>query len=175
MKLVDIRLMVLLGLLIITASTRADTEKAWPIITFSCDKENSQLKIKNEVKWGEAGKNFPFSAEQGTYNPWDLIKKDDRGERILLSESARLNLSCRLLAAEYRVVVRPKIFNVNMKGKCGDRLSVIVSIYENDVLKLEEKPFETFCFGNSPVVRGIKINGMTGKLKVYEVPRSRFY
>lgn len=181
MKLVNIRrliypLLLVLGLILSAAPGSADAaERAWPIITFTCDKENTQLKIKNEVKWGEAGKSFPFSAAQGTYNPWSLVKSDDRGERVLLSESDKLKLSCRLLATEYRVVVRPKIFNVNFKGKCGDSLSVIVSIYANSELILDEKPLEAFCNGNAPVVRGIKIDGMSGKLKIYEVPRSRFY
>ncbi len=151
------------------------TERAWPIITFTCDKENQQVKIKNEVKWGKAGERFPFNAAQGTYNPWEMVQMEDRGERRLVAESAQLKLSCRLNGTEYRIVVRPKIFNPNFHASCGDRLSVIVTIYAGAELLLDDKPMEKFCHGNSPVIRGIKVLAESNKVKIYEVPRSRFF
>ncbi len=150
-------------------------ERAWPIITFTCDKENNVLKIKNEVKWGQSGEIFPFDAANGTYNPWSLVKMEDRGKRRLVSESERLSLSCRLFGTDYRVVVRPKIFNPNFFASCGDRLSVIVSVYAGESVLLEEKPMEKFCHGNTPIIRGIKVSAQNNKIKVYEVSRSRFF
>ncbi len=156
-------------------SSASPSERAWPIITFTCDKENQQVKIRNEVKWGDAGKHFAFNAAEGTYNPWALVAMQDRGQRKLVSESERLKLSCKLKNTEYKIVVRPKIFNPNFYASCGDRLSVIVSIYANDAILIEDKPMEKFCHGNSRVIRGIKVLAANNKVKIYEVPRSRFF
>jgi hypothetical protein len=153
----------------------ANSERVWPILTFTCDTEKNEVKLKNEVKWGAAGKNFPFSVEQGTYNPWNLVAFKDRGGVRMSREKSQLNLSCQLGKAEYKFTIKPKIFNPNFNAKCGNRLSVTVSIYKNQVLLVEDKPMETFCNGNAPVLRGIKIKGDKGKVQFFEVPRSRFY
>ncbi|RDH82785.1 MAG: hypothetical protein DIZ80_10945 [endosymbiont of Galathealinum brachiosum] len=154
---------------------QADSDRAWPIITFTCDKAKNEVKLKNEVKWGEAGKNFQFSAEQGTYNPWSLVSLEDRGERTLISEKTQLDLKCSLSGAEYKFVIKPKIFNTNFNAKCGDRLSVKVSVYKGSSILIQDKSMETFCHGNAPVLRGIKVKGGNNKVKFYEVARSRFY
>jgi len=164
-----------LAVLFMPGSVYGDTQRPWPIITFTCDKAKNEVKLKNEVKWGDAGKNFPFNAEQGTYSPWALVAFEDRANRRLLSEKAQLNLSCQLGGSNYRFNIRPKMFNTNFKAKCGDRLSVIISIFRNDVLLLENRAMERFCNGNAPVLRGVKIKGAKGSIKLYEVPRSRFY
>lgn len=152
----------------------ADSQRAWPIITFTCDKENNQLKIRNEIKWGDEGKNFPFDAEKGTYNPWHLVKLEKTAAGVQVTEARRLDLSCRLFGGEYHVEIHPRIFNHNFDGLCGNRLSVRVSIYSGEDVLLEDRELEKFCTGNSSIVRGIKVNGINRKLKVYEVPRSRF-
>jgi len=165
----------LLLVLMVPNSVYADEQRPWPILTFTCDKNKNEVKLKNEVKWGDAGKNFPFSAEQGTYNPWDLIAYEDRAHRRLLSEKSQLNLTCKLGSSTYRFLIKPKIFNTNFKAKCGNRLSVTVSVYRNKVPLLSDKAMEAFCNGNAPVLRGIKIKGGKSSIKFYEVPRSRFY
>ena len=164
----------LLGVFI-SSFVHATTERAWPIITFTCDKAKNEVKIKNEVKWGVAGQKYPFNAEQGTYNPWDLVKIEARGERKLISEKSQLQLKCRLNQADYTFFVRPKIFNTNFNGKCGDRLSVIVTIRKNSSTLIEEKDMESFCRGNTPVLKGIKVLGKNSKVKLYKIQRSRFY
>lgn len=161
--------------LFLSSLVHADTDRAWPIITFTCDKAKNEVKIKNEVKWGVAGQKYPFNAEQGTYNPWDLVKIEDRGARKLISEKTQLQLKCRLNQADYTFLVRPKIFNTNFNGKCGDRLSVIVTIQKNSSTLIEEKDMESFCHGNTPVLKGIKVLGANSKVKLYKVKRSRFY
>jgi hypothetical protein len=150
-------------------------EQAYPIITYTCDKKDDVLKIKNEVKWGEAGKNFAFSVEKGTYNPWEWIKIDDRGGRQLSKQSKSVELSCELSGTVYRVVLEPKLFNPDFNGKCGDKLSVKVSIYMGKAILLEKKEMERFCRGNTKVIRGIKVYGKKRRVKVYEVPRHKFY
>ena len=159
---------------IISFSTYAESARAWPVITFTCDKEKNEVKIKNEVKWGEEGKNFPFSKEQGTYNPWEWVRMLDRGTRILVSEKNKLNLSCELKGKIYRFVVSPKIFNPNFNAKCGDRLSVKVSVYMDKYTLLENKDMEPSCHGNTPILRGMKIQGGSNKVRLYKVARSRF-
>ncbi len=152
---------------------KAASDRAWPIITFTCDKAKNEVKLKNEVKWGETGRDFAFDAGQGTYNPWSLVAFEDYGKRRLTSEKTQLNLVCKLGEIEYKFVIKPKIFNTNFYGKCGDRLSVNVSVYENTSKLLGDKAMVAFCHGNSPVLRGIKVKD--SKVKFYEVARSRFY
>lgn len=48
-------LLVIYGFVICFGAMAADSQRAWPIITFTCDKENNELKIKNEVKEGKPG------------------------------------------------------------------------------------------------------------------------
>ncbi len=150
-------------------------DRPWPIITFTCDAAKNEVKLKNEVKWGEAGKNFSFNAEHGTYNPWDLVLFKEQAGKQRLSEKSRLILNCQLGKNKYRFVIRPKIFNSDFGAKCGDRLSVVVSVYKDDNRMLRDKAMEAFCNGNAPVLRGIKVKGGASKAKLYEVPRSRFY
>jgi len=157
------------------SSVCAAEQRAWPIITFTCDKAKNEVKIKNEVKWGEKGENFPFNVAQGTYNPWDLVNIEERGDYKLVSEKAQLDLSCELKGIKYRFKVRPKIFNVNGNGTCGDRLSVKISVFKDQSILLEDKDMEPFCHGNTPILRGIKLEGGSNKVKLYEIPRSRFF
>jgi len=166
---------VLLVSLLVPGASYAANDRAWPIITFTCDQAKNEVKIKNEVKWGVAGEKFPFSKEQGTYNPWELVNIVDRGERKLVSAKSALELKCNLGPTKYTFVVKPKIFNPNFNGKCGDRLSVKITVHKNSSTLIEDKDMETFCHGNTPVVRGIKVFGQGSRVKLYEVPRSRFY
>ena len=168
-------LVICFSLLMFSLPGYANKQRAWPIATFTCDKEKNEVKIKNEVKWGDAGRKFPFQKEQGTYNPWELVEIIQREGQKLIVEKDQLNLRCELKEASYRFIVRPKIFNQDPKGKCGDKLSVKVSIYKNDKPILESKEMESFCHGNSPILKGIKVKGGSSKVKLYEIPRSRFY
>ena len=166
---------VLVSSLLFPFLAHGEVDRAWPIITFTCDKAKNEVKLKNEVKWGAAGENYPFNAEQGTYNPWSLVSIEKRGKRSLISEKKQLTLKCVLDKIEYTFIVKPKIFNTNFNGKCGDRLSVKVSVYKGASTLIEDKAMEGFCHGNAPVLRGIKVKAETSKVKFYEIPRSRFY
>ena len=151
------------------------TDQAYPIITYSCDYDKDILKIKNEVKWGEAGKNFDFSSENGTYNPWDWVKIIDRKGRQLISQSKTVELSCKLSGVVFRVQLEPKLFNPDFNGSCGDKLSAKVSIYAGEQVLLKDKELEQFCRGNAAVIRGIKVFGKNRKVKLYEIPKHKFY
>ncbi|HED32756.1 MAG TPA: hypothetical protein ENJ08_00870 [Gammaproteobacteria bacterium] len=153
----------------------AAQERAWPIITFTCDPAKNEAKLKNEVKWGAKGEQFAFDEARGTYNPWSLVSIEERGAQKQTLEKKQLRLKCKLANAEYTLVVRPKIFNPNYNGKCGDHLSVRVSVYKNGRPLIEDRPMEKFCHGNAPVMRGIKVSASNSKVKFYEVSRSRFY
>ncbi|TNF35016.1 MAG: hypothetical protein EP315_06505 [Gammaproteobacteria bacterium] len=147
----------------------------YPIITYTCDPDEDVLKVKNEVKYDDEGRNFVYSEKDGTYNPWDWVRIEDRGERRLVSESKRIELSCQLSNNLYKVLLQPKIFNANYLGGCGDRISVIVTIFRGGSIVLERKEFESYCHGNAPVVRGVKVFGKSGELKIVEIPKHEFY
>ena len=150
-------------------------EQAYPIITFSCNQAEDVLKIKNEVKWGNAGKNFNFSAENGTYNPWDWVQIVDRKGRKLVRQKKSVELNCDLSGTLYRVLLEPKLFNPDLNGNCGNKLSARVSVYMGELAMIENKDLEKFCVGNARVIRGIKVFGKKRELKLYEIAKHKFY
>jgi len=172
--LINLSIFVLFGTLE-PAMVFATTERAWPIITFTCDKTKNEVKLKNEVIWGEAGENFDFNPRQGTYNPWSLVKIKKSEQNIQVLADKQLELKCALDDSDYTFVIKPKIFNHNFHAKCGNHLSVKVSVYKNQSPLVKDKPMETYCLGNAPVLRGIKVQDGKFKVKYYEVARSRFY
>ncbi|HEY9201561.1 MAG TPA: hypothetical protein VIQ81_08200 [Gammaproteobacteria bacterium] len=157
------------------APVKASEQRVWPIISFVCDQQNNVLKLKNEVKWGDAGKNFPFNEAQGTYNPWQLVAIEDRHGSQIVVEKASWDLRCNLSGFEYSIILKPKIFNSDFNGSCGDRLSVIISIYKGSEELLADKSMVEFCRGNAPVLRGIKIQGGSSRVQKYEVSPALFY
>ena len=165
----------LLALLIIPASFSVRAETPYPIITVECNKQDDVLKIKNEVKWGDAGKNFKFSAEDGTYNPWDWVEFVKMSDYRHVKQVKSVELSCELSLGRYKVILEPKIFNANYNGQCGDHLSAKVTIFYGTSLVVDKLPFESFCLGNADVVRGVKVFGNNGTHKIYKIPKSRFY
>lgn len=161
----------LVGMLNVTSTLAA----IYPVITYTCDPDEDVLKVKNEVKYDDEGKNFAYSETDGTYNPWDWVSIVDRGERKLISENKKIELSCQLSNNLYKVILQPKIFNTNYLGNCGDRISVTVTIFRGGSVILEHKDFEQYCHGNAPVVRGVKVFGKSGEIKVVEIPKHQFY
>jgi hypothetical protein len=157
------------------APAKASEQRVWPIISFLCDQENNVLKLKNEVKWGDAGKNFPFNKPQGTYNPWELVEIQDQHGSQIVVEKTSWDLRCNLSGFEYSIIVKPKIFNPDFHGSCGDRLSVIISVYKGSEELLLDRPMIEFCHGNAPILRGIKIQGGSSQVQKYEVSPGLFY
>ena len=168
----------LLTLLCLLATQYALAESTvYPIVTYTCDSVGNILKIKNEVKWDDDGRNFKFSPADGVYNPWDwvTIEKIADGNARLVTARAPLVLYCKLGREVYKVVLEPKIFNRNYDGSCGNRLSIIVSIYRGSDLLLDHKEFESYCHGNAPVVRGIKLEAGSADIKIVTIPKFEFY
>ena len=153
----------------------AFADHAYPVITYTCDQKADVLKIKNEIKWGEAGKNFKFSEADGTYNPWDWVEMEDRGKRRLVRQKKSVELICELSGISYKVILEPKLFNPNYFAKCGNKISAKVSIYMGENMLLEKKALEEFCHGNAPIIRGIKVFGAKRKLKLYKIAKHKFY
>ena len=150
-------------------------DQSYPVITYTCDQKKDVLKIKNEVKWGETGKNFVFSGAEGTYNPWDWVKFEDKNGRRLVRQNKSVELNCELSGTVYRVVLQPKLFNPDFNGQCGNKLSVKVSIYMGKAILFENKELERFCRGNAQVIRGIKVFGKKRRVKLYQIPKHKFY
>ena len=158
-------------------SVMAMEGSVYPIITFECNTAENQLKVKSEVKWDDEGRNFKYSVAEGTYNPWDWVSiekiADDTAH--LVTPKAPLILTCKLGRDAYKVVLEPKIFNRNYDGNCGKQLSVIATIHRGNILLVDRKEFESYCHGNAPIVRGIKIDAVSGEVKVVTVPKFQFY
>ena len=164
------------GIICLLASLHAGAEEAYPVITYECNTAENVLKIKSEVMWDEEGRNFKYSAAAGTYNPWDwvdIVKVAEGGK--LINKKPPLQLTCQLGRFTYRILLEAKVFNRNYDGNCGNRLSIIATIYRGGTLLVDNKEFESFCHGNAPVVRGIKISGDTGEVNVVTVPKFQFY
>jgi len=168
-------LLICLGLFSFYGKLVLAEDMAYPIITITCDDKNDVLKIKNEVKWNEAGRDFPFTAENGTYNPWDWVRISDANSQKTIIEKKELELACQLSNNLYKIVLKPKIFNPNYTGKCGNRLSATVTVFRGGSLIIDNKPLEEFCLGNAPVIRGIKVFGKSGQVKYYKIARYKFY
>ena len=165
----------ILFLQMISSSVLADTMH--PVITYTCDVKADLIKIKNEVKWNEEGAAVKYSDgdELALFNPWNWVKMENRPPRKLVSESQTIEKTCQLSSGIYKVLFRPHIFNVNALAKCGDQISVKVTVLRGGTILQEALPMQAFCHGNAPVLRGIKVFGDTGKIKLYPVPRHKFY
>jgi len=161
------------GLLLMSAfSQPVLADNAYPVITFTCDKAADVVKIKNEIKWNDEGKNFPYSPQRGTYNPWDWVT---RNKTQNIKPVRKIELSCQLSNALYKVILEPKIFNHDYQAACGKKISVMVTVFRGAALLLDKKPLEEFCHGNTPIIRGVKVFGKTGKVKLYKIAKHRFY
>ena len=172
-----------LGLVLVTAgllvahNAMALDGTIYPVVTFECNTAENILKLKSEVKWDEEGRNFKYSVAEGTYNPWDWvsINKIADGNASLVTAKEPMTLTCKLGRDIFKVILEPKIFNRNYDGNCGKQLSVIATVYRGNILLIDHKEFESFCHGNAPVVRGIKIEANTGDVKIVTVPKFQFY
>jgi len=162
----------LLLTVIFTLNTALAEEAPVPIITYTCDSANDVIKIKNEVKWGDEGKAIKFSDDNGIYNPWDWVDHDANGHYI---DTRVVELDCQLNNNKYKVLFKPKLFATNSSDKCGSKVSATVSIVRGGSILLDRKDLEAFCHGNAPIIRGIKVTGKTAEVKIYKIPKYKFY
>ena len=165
----------ILLILMISSSVLSDTMH--PVITYTCDVKADVIKIKNEVKWNAEGEAVKYSDgdELALFNPWNWVKIENRPPRKLVSEKQTVEKTCQLSSGIYKILFRPHIFNVNALAKCGDQISVKVTILRGGTILQDALPMQEFCYGNAPVLRGIKVFGDTAKIKLYKVARHKFY
>ncbi len=157
-------------------SATAMADEVYPIITYTCDKSSDVVKIKNEVKWNDAGKHFVYDADKGIYNPWDWVKiSKGLNKTQVIQMVNKVELSCQLSNGIYKVILEPHIFNRDYQSACGKKLSAVVTVFRGGALLLDQKPLEEFCHGNAPIIRGVKVFGKTGKVKLYKIAKHRFY
>ncbi|MCW8855115.1 MAG: hypothetical protein OQK76_05680 [Gammaproteobacteria bacterium] len=162
-------------MLMMSSSALADT--MYPVITYTCDSKADVIKIKNEVKWNEEGQAVEYKDgdDLAVYNPWNWVSIENKPPRKLIRQSQIIEKSCQLSSGIYKVLIQPHIFNVNALAKCGDQISAKVTVLRGGTILQDKLAMQEFCHGNAPIIRGIKIFGDTGKIKIYSVPRHKFY
>ena len=147
----------------------------YPLITYKCDPEADILTITNSLLRGEAGASFDYSAENGTYSPWDMVETARLTDTTRIIKSSKVTNACTLSNGDYTVVLEPQIFSKDLNGQCGSTISGAVTvIFDNNDL-LERTAFEDFCHGNAPVITRITVFGKTGDYKIKRIPKYKFY
>ena len=150
-------------------------EALYPLITYKCDTEADVLSITNSVLKGNKGANFKYSAEDGTYSPWNMVEiaRDTDSTRII--KSSKVTNTCKLSSAEYTVTLEPHIFSTDLGGQCGESISGAVTITADGNELLERTAFEDFCIGNAPIIIRITVFGKTGEYRIKRIAKYKFY
>ncbi len=144
---------------------------SYPLITYKCDIAKDTLLVTNTLLKDGKEKNFKYSDADGTYTPWDMVKIENN--KII--DSSLIRKECKLSSANYTIILEPQIFNNDLAGFCGAVVSTAITILANDEVIKERKAFEFHCSGNTKIITGVKIIGKTGKIKIREVPRYKYY
>lgn len=161
--------------LVVSSSALADTMH--PVVTYTCDSKADVIKIKNEVKWNDEGEAVKYSDgdEIAVLNPWNWVSIENKPPGKRVTESQVVEKTCQLSSGIYKVILQPHIFNPNYQAKCGDQISVKVTLLRGGTILQNGLAMQEFCHGNAPILRGIKVFGDTGKIKLYKVARHKFY
>jgi hypothetical protein len=147
----------------------------YPLITYKCDPEADILTITNSLLRGEAGASFDYSAENGTYSPWDMVETARLTDTTRIIKSSKVTNACALSNGDYTVILEPQIFSKDLNGQCGSTISGAVTvIFDNNDL-LERTAFEDFCHGNAPIITRITVFGKTGDYKIKRIPKYKYY
>jgi hypothetical protein len=167
--------MVLLAIVLNWAGSvyAADTNR--PLITYECDTDADILTITNSLLKGSKGANFRYSAEEGTYSPWDMVEIARETDSTLIIKSTKVTNICKLSSGEYTVILEPQIFSKDLGGSCGEAISGAVTIVFNEVELLERTAFEDFCHGNTPIITRITVFGKTGEYNIKRIAKYKFY
>ena len=147
----------------------------YPLITYKCDPEADILSITNSLLRGEAGASYKYSAENGTYTPWDMVETARMTDTTRIIKSSKVTNTCALSNGDYTVILEPQIFSKDLNGQCGSTISGAVTVmFDNNDL-LERTAFEDFCHGNAPIITRITVFGTTGDYKIKRIPKYKFY
>ena len=147
----------------------------YPLITYKCDPEADILTITNSLLRGEAGASYEYSAENGTYSPWDMVETARQTDTTRIIKSSKVTNSCALSNGDYTVILEPQIFSKDLNGQCGSTISGAVTVIFDDNDLLERTAFEDFCHGNAPIITRITVFGKTGDYKIKRIPKYKFY
>lgn len=150
-------------------------EALYPLITYKCDTEADVLSITNSVLKGDKGANFEYSAEDGTYSPWNMVEIARNTDSTRIIKSTKITKACKLSSAEYTVTLEPHIFSTDLGGQCGESISAAVTITANGDELLERTAFEDFCIGNAPIIIRITVFGKTGEYRIKRIAKYKFY
>ena len=151
------------------------TDTIYPLISYKCDTDADILTITNSLLKDDTGADFKYSAEEGTYSPWDMVEIARKTDSTRIIKSSKVSNSCKLSSGVYTVVLEPHIFSKNLDGLCGASISGAVTINFDGVELLERTAFEDHCKGNAPIITRITVFGKTGEYKIKRIAKYKFY
>jgi len=151
------------------------SDAIYPLISYKCDIDADILTITNSLLKGDAGANFKYSAEDGTYSPWDMVEIARKTDSTKIIKSSKVTNSCKLSRGVYTTVLEPKIFSEDLDGQCGANISGAVTIVFNESELLERTAFEDHCQGDAPIITRITVFGKTGEYKIKRIAKYEFY
>ena len=168
-------LSILLAILLNWTSSASAVGNIYPLITYTCDADADILAVTNSLLKGDKGVDFKYSAEEGTYSPWDMVEVARKTDSTLIIKSTKVTNTCRLSSGKYTVILEPQIFNMDLAGQCGDNISGAVTILQDGNKLLERTAFEVYCHGNAPIITRITVLGKTGEYKIKRIAKYKFY
>jgi hypothetical protein len=164
-----------LALLLWLANQAIADDRIYPLISYDCDNQADILTITNSLLKPEENTSFKYSADNGTYSPWDMVEIDRKPDKTLIIRSSKIERECTLSSGKYRVTIEPQIFSHDLTGNCGENISAAVTIDHNGKELLPRTPFEDFCLGNAPIIIRISVFGKTGEYQIKRIPKYKFY
>lgn len=164
-----------LAALLSVAGTVGAEDRFYPLITYQCDPDADILTITNSVLKGDEGANFEYSADDGTYTPWDMVEIARNTDSTRIIKSTKVSRHCKLSSAAYNVVLEPHIFSTDLEGQCGDIISGAVTISAGENELLARTAFEDYCLGEAPIITRITVFGKTGQYKIKRIAKYEFY
>lgn len=160
----------------IVCSSRAHaTEAIYPLVTYKCNPQADIVTLTNSLLKSDEGATYPYSDEDGTYSPWNLVEIDRRTERTRIVRTSKISKTCSLSSGDYIITIEPQVFSRDLGGTCGASISSAFTITHDGIDIQERTPFEDFCRGNSPIITRVNVFGKTSEVKIKRVPRFTFY
>ena len=147
----------------------------YPLISYKCDTNADILIITNSLLRGDAGANYRYSAENGSYSPWDMVEIARETDSTRIIKSSKITNSCKLSSGVYTTVLEPQIFSEDLDGQCGATISGAVTIVFDESELLERTAFEDHCQGDAPIITRITVFGKTGEYKIKRIAKYEFY
>jgi hypothetical protein len=167
--------LVFLTIVLSCASSARAAEHIHPLITYKCDPDADVLTITNSLLKGSKAASFSYSAEDGTFSPWNMVEIARETDSTRIIKSSKVTSSCKLSSGEYTVVLEPQIFSKDLGGSCGETISGAVTITRDGHEILERTAFEDYCHGNAPIITRITVFGKTGEYTIKRIAKYKFY